>query len=190
MKMKMTRIIIIIPISIFCFLQLIFLWIIGTEDVRLEIATLVGKMSLTNNGKDYIARLGGRILINMLSSNQEQQAASLHALYNLSTLDDNAAILVDFGTLPTLLDILFATQKDVPSEIKELAASTVANIVSISGHWELSFGDKEGHQIQSEFIIRKLLDVLSHSPCKCQAAVLHILCGIASSPRASGMLHN
>ncbi|CAL9044134.1 U-box domain-containing protein 44-like [Musa acuminata AAA Group] len=159
----------------------------GTEDVRLEIATLVGKMSLTNNGKDYIARQGGRILINMLSSNQEQQEASLHALYNLSTLDDNAAILVDFGILPTLMDILFATQQDAPSEIKELAASTVANIVSISGHWELSFGDKEGHQIQSEFIIRKLLDVLSHSPCKCQAAVLHILCGIASSPRASDM---
>ncbi|CAL9092210.1 unnamed protein product [Musa textilis] len=159
----------------------------GTEDVRLEIATLVGKMSLTSNGKDYIARQGGRTLINMLSSNQEQQAASLHALYNLSTLDDNAAILVDFGTLPALMDILFAAQQDVPSEIKELAASTVANIVSISGHWELSFGDKEGHQIQSEFIIRKLLDVLSHSSCKCQAAVLHILCGIASSPRASDM---
>ncbi|WOL18653.1 U-box domain-containing protein 44-like [Canna indica] len=142
-------------------------------------------MSLTNNGKENIARQGGRILVNMLSSNQVQQTSSLHALHNLSTLDDNAAILIDFGILPALMDILFSTRQDISSETKELAALTVANIVSKSGHWELAFADKEGHQIQSEFIICKLLDVLSNSSSRCQAAVLHILCGIASSPRAS-----
>jgi len=64
--------------------------------VRTEIASLVGKMSLTNSAKDYIARKGGQILVNTpFSSNAEGKASSLRALYNLSTLNDNATILVD-----------------------------------------------------------------------------------------------
>ena len=37
----------------------------GSENVRTEIANLVGKMTLTNDAKDYIARKGGQILVNM-----------------------------------------------------------------------------------------------------------------------------
>lgn len=161
---------------------------LGAEDIRLETTTLLGRMSLTNIGKDYIARQGGQILVDMLSCSQEQKKSSLHALVNLSTLDESAAILVDFGILPALTNILFSKQQDVFPETKELAASTIVNIVSKSGHWELSFADKEGHHMQSEFIMHKLLDLLSNSSCICQAAILHILCGIVSSPRASGEL--
>ncbi|KAG6537660.1 hypothetical protein ZIOFF_002755 [Zingiber officinale] len=121
----------------------------------------------------------------MLSCSQEQKKSSLHALVNLSTLDESAAILVDFGILPALTNILFSKQQDFFTETNELAASTIANIVSKSGHWEFSFADKEGHHMQSEFIMHKLLDLLSNSSCRCQAAILHILCGIVSSPRAS-----
>ncbi|XP_042385573.1 U-box domain-containing protein 43-like [Zingiber officinale] len=157
----------------------------GAEDIKLETATLLGKMSLTNIGKDYITRQGGQILVDMLSCSQEQKKSSLHALVNLSTLDESAAILVDFGILPALTNILFSKQQDFFTETNELAASTIANIVSKSGHWEFSFADKEGHHMQSEFIMHKLLDLLSNSSCRCQAAILHILCGIVSSPRAS-----
>lgn len=160
----------------------------GTDDVKMVIATLVGKMTLTNNGKDYIARKGGKVLVGMLSSNQEGRASSLQAVYNLSTLDDNATVLVNFGVLPALINILFATQQDGSSDLKDLAAKTIANIVSNSGHWELSVADKEGHPIQSEFIIHRLLELLSDSSCNCVAAVLHILCGIASSPQASDLV--
>lgn len=154
----------------------------------MEIAAFVGKITLTNNGKGFIARQGGKVLVDMLSSRQEERASSLQALYKLSTLDDNAAILVDLGVLPALMNILFTTQQDDPSDLKDLAASIIANILANSGHWELSVADKAGHQVQSEFIIHRLLDLLSCSSCKCQASVLQILCGIASSPRASGVL--
>ena len=159
---------------------------IGSENVQMEIASLVGKMTLTNNAKDYIARKGGQVLVNMLSSsNIKGKASSLRALYNLSTLDDNATILVDMGVLPALTNILFTTQQD---DLKHLAASTIANIVSNTGHWELSSADKEGNLMQSEFIIHRLLELLSQSSCTCQAAILHILWGVASSPQASGVL--
>lgn len=157
----------------------------GTEEVKILTATLLGQMTLTNNAKDYIARKSGRILVGMLSSNQEGLMSSLQAVYNLSTLDDNAVVLVDFGVLPALTKILFATQQDDSSDLKDLAAKTIANIVSNSGHWELSVADKEGHLMQSEFIIHKLLELLSDVSCKFLAAVLHILCGVASSPQAS-----
>ncbi|XP_029120615.1 U-box domain-containing protein 43 isoform X2 [Elaeis guineensis] len=126
----------------------------GSEDVRMEIALLVGKITLTSNGKGFIARQGGKVLVDMLSS-REERASSL--------------------------------QQDDPSDLKDLAASIIANIVANSGHWELSLADKEGHRMQSEFIIHRLLDLLSCSSCKCQASVLQILCGIASSPQASDM---
>ncbi|KAJ6831122.1 U-box domain-containing protein 44-like [Iris pallida] len=159
----------------------------GTEDVKVQIAILLGKIPLTNSGKDYIARKGGRVLVDMLSSSVEGRESSLQALYNLSTLDDNATLLVNFGLLPALTDILFAIA-DWSSDLKVLSASTIANILSHSGHWELSPADKDGHPMQSEFIIRRLLELLTLSTEQCQAAVIHILCGIASSPQASDLI--
>lgn len=155
--------------------------------MRTEIASLIGKMTLTNNAKDYIARKGGQILVNMLSSQLEEKASSLQALYNLSSLDDNASIFVDLGVLPALTNILLATQPEESPNLKQLAASTVANIVSNPGHWELSSADIEGHQMNSEYIIHRLLELLTQSSCTCQAAILRILYGVASSPQAAGV---
>ncbi|CAA6669313.1 unnamed protein product [Spirodela intermedia] len=133
-------------------------------------------MSLASGDKEHIARKCGRILIVMLSSRLEARAASLRVLKNLSTLDDNAAVLVDFGALP-----------HEPPGLKELAASTMANIVSKPGHWELASADRERNRMQSEVNVHRLLEFLSSSSStsECQAAVLQILCGIASSPQAS-----
>ncbi|KAJ0983904.1 hypothetical protein J5N97_002260 [Dioscorea zingiberensis] len=156
----------------------------GSEDVRIDMANIVGNMKLTNTDKEHIARQGGRALIAMLSSMPEGRASSLQALYNLSTLDDNSTILVDFGVLPALTRILFTTRQDDQPDLKDLAASTISNIVSNTGHWELSLADDQGHLMQSESIIHSLLQLLTNSSSKCQTAVLKILCGIASSPQA------
>lgn len=155
-------------------------------------ATLVGNMTLTNNGKEHIARHGAKVLVNMLSLKLEGRISSLRALHNLSALDDNVLILIDLGVLPALGNILFKEHANDPSNdssnLKELAAQTIANIVSKSGNWELAFADKEGHSIQSEFTIHSLLRLLPNASPKCQVALLQILCGIVSSPQASGMV--
>ena len=141
-------------------------------------------MTLTNNGKEQLARQSAKALAEMLSK-PAAQASSLQALYNLSSLDDNATILVDSDVLPALANILVRNQ-DFSSESKELAALTMANIVSNPGHWELASANKDGHSMQSEAIVHSLLALLSEVSPRCQASVLHILCGIASSPQASG----
>lgn len=156
----------------------------GSENVKIEMASMLGRMTLTNSSKEQIARQSAKMLVEMLS-NSEGRAASLQALYNLSGLDDNATILVDSAVLPALTGILFINQ-DTSSEPKELAASTIANIVSNPGHWELASADKEGNSMQSETFIHNLLGILPLVSLPCQMSILHILYGIASSPQASG----
>ncbi|KAL0919572.1 hypothetical protein M5K25_011672 [Dendrobium thyrsiflorum] len=155
----------------------------GSEDVKMEIVKLLGKMNLTNSGKNYIARKGGRVLVGMLYSDVEGMEPSLQALCNLSSLGDNAAVLVSQGLLPALTNILFT--KQLGGSSKELAALTIAKIVSNPGHWESSFADNEGHEMQSAFIIHKLLGLLDLVSCKFQAAILLTLCGVTTSPKAS-----
>ncbi|KAI8574025.1 hypothetical protein RHMOL_Rhmol01G0321900 [Rhododendron molle] len=151
--------------------------------LREEMASLVGRMTMTNSSKELIARQSATILVELLSK-PEGRSASLQALFNLSSLDDNATILVDSAVLPALTDILFENQ-DLPPELKGLAASIIANVVSKPGHWELASADKKGNSIQSETIVSSFLGLLSVASPQCQATILHILFGMASSPQAS-----
>ncbi|KAL1370116.1 hypothetical protein HN51_000427 [Arachis hypogaea] len=155
----------------------------GSDGVKIEMASLVGRMTLTNGCKEQIARDGARVFVELLS-NPEGMGPSLQALYNLSGLDDNAAILVESSVLPSLLEILF-NEQDPSCEFKSLAASTIANIVSKPGHWELASADKKGNPMQSENIVFGLLGILNYVSSECQVTILRILCGITSSPQAS-----
>lgn len=155
----------------------------GSDNVRIEMASIVGRMTLTNSSKEQIARQSAKILVELLSK-PEGRAPALHALYNLSGLDDNATVLVDSAVLPALTEILF--NRDTSPDLKVLAASTIANIVSNPGQWELASVDKKGHSMQSESFVSSLLDLLPAVSLRCQGSVLHILYGAASSPQASG----
>lgn len=147
-------------------------------------ASLIGRMTLTNSSKEQIARQGAGVLVELLSK-PEGRGPSLQALYNLSGLDDNATILVESPVFPSLIEVLFDDQ-DPSNEFKNLAASTIANVVSKPGRWELASADKKGNSIQSENIVFKLLQLLNSVSSQCQVAVLRILYGITSSPQASG----
>ncbi|KAF5190805.1 Ring-type e3 ubiquitin transferase [Thalictrum thalictroides] len=155
----------------------------GRDDIKIEMASLVGKMDLTNTSKERIARQGAKILVDMLYK-PEGRMESLQALYNLSTLDDNATILVDSGVLAPLTNILFNVEDDF-NDLKELVVSIISNIVSKSGHWELASVSKEGFSLQSEAIVKRIIQLLPHASPKGQVQVLQILSGIASSPQAS-----
>lgn len=145
---------------------------------------MLGRMTLTNSNKEQIARRSAKVLVELLSKPQGQ-SPSLEALYNLSSLDDNATILVDSAALPALTDILFENP-EVSLALKELAASIIANIVSNPGHWELASADSERHSLQSESVVFSLLGLLSVGSPQFQVSVLRIMYGIAASPQASG----
>ncbi|KAL5995568.1 hypothetical protein ACLOJK_025632 [Asimina triloba] len=157
----------------------------GSEDVKIEMASLIGTMTLTNHGKELIAQHCTKVLVGMLSNMLDGRTASLRALYNLSNLDDNASILVDSGLFIELGKILFKETQGDTLEQKELAASTMANLVSKAGNWELAHVDKKEHSMQSELIIHRLLGLLSNASPKSEVSILQILYGVLSSPQAS-----
>ncbi|KAK0605669.1 hypothetical protein LWI29_029441 [Acer saccharum] len=157
-----------------------------------KIEEIIQHLAAAERFKPLISRLcedgihGGKDVIDKLMRKKSWgRAAGLQALYNLSGLDDNATILVDAGVLPSLTDILFKSQD---AELNELAAVTIANIVSNPGHWELASADKKRHSIQSEPIVSSLESTLScvSSMSSIRSSLLRILCGIASSPQAVG----
>lgn len=155
----------------------------GSSDDKIEMASMIGSLTLTKGCKEQIARQCSTVLIELLSMT-EGRIPSLQALHNLSGLDDNAIVLVDSAVLPALTYILF--QDDSSStESKELAASMISNIVSNHGHWELAAADKKGNLMQSESVVFSFLRLLPAASPKCQASILRILYGIASSPQAA-----
>lgn len=156
----------------------------GPDGLKIEMASLIGRMALTNSNKELLARQSAGVLVKLLS-NIEGRGPSLEALYNLSGLDDNATILAESPVFPSLIDVLFDDQ-DPSDEFKTVAASTIANIVSKPGRWELASADKKGTSMQSEYIVFKLLQLLNSVSSQCQVSVLRILFGITSSPQASG----
>jgi len=162
----------------------LFMWEAGCDSVQIEMASLLGNMTLTSSNKERIARQTAKVLAEMLHK-PEGRTASLQALHNLSSLDDNATILVESSVLQAVTDIILKSQDASPEQM-ELAAAIIANIVSNPGHWELAAIDKEGNCMHSSFAILQLMQLLSLVTPQCQVSVLQILYGIASSPKASG----
>ncbi|CAO2840867.1 unnamed protein product [Amaranthus hypochondriacus] len=155
----------------------------GSRNIQIEMTSLLGKMTLTKGNKEQIARRSAKVLVEMLCK-PETRTGSLHALCNLSSLDDNATVLVEAFVLPAVIDIILVSQDALPEQ-KEMASEIIANIVSNPGHWELAEVDKEGHTMLSSFIVSHLVQLLSQVTSKCQVSVLSILYGIVSSPKAS-----
>lgn len=137
---------------------------------------------MTNCNKEKIARQTAKVLVEMLQK-PEGRTPSLQALHNLSSLDDNATILVESSVLRAVTDVL--KSEDAAPEQKELSAAIVANIVSNPGHWELAAIDKAANSMHSASVISIFMQLLPQVTPQCQVSVLQILCGIASSPKAS-----
>ncbi|KAK8352417.1 hypothetical protein V6Z11_A05G093600 [Gossypium hirsutum] len=155
----------------------------GPDDIKIEMASIIGRMTLTNNSKEQIAQQCAQTLVELLSK-PEGRTPSLLALNNLSGLDDNATILVESAVLPALVSILLQNQGAL-QEWKEFAASIIANIVSKPGHWELASIDNKGNSMQSESVVFSLVVLLLVTSSQCQASILRILYGMASSPQAA-----
>uniref|UniRef100_A0A7N0U4A5 RING-type E3 ubiquitin transferase n=1 Tax=Kalanchoe fedtschenkoi TaxID=63787 RepID=A0A7N0U4A5_KALFE len=155
----------------------------GSQETKTKMATILGAMTLTNSNKEYVARRCTKSLVGLLSK-PDVRTPALQALHNLSSLDDNATVLVRSGVLPYLTDVLLK-DLDASAELREVAASTIANIVSNPGHWELAPVDKSGNTMQSEAVVSDLLELLRLGSSSYHADVLRILCGMASSPQAS-----
>ncbi|KAI6686939.1 hypothetical protein NL676_032852 [Syzygium grande] len=121
----------------------------------------------------YLAAAGRfEPLLSRLCEGSDEVRIRMASMLGSMAMTSNCKLLVARKSAKILVHMM------LHPELKELAASTMANVVLNPGHWELAVGDKEP-------IIAKLLGLLSSASSKCQASVLRILYGMASSPQAS-----
>jgi hypothetical protein len=162
----------------------------GSEETQVKMAEHLAQMTLTNTSKEMVARSGTQVLVKMLLSNAEAaKEASLGALFNLSLLEDTATLLIKAGVLGQLLVIMFSAEDAgvaSTSRLKEMAANTLANLVSIPGNWERARVDEDGHTLKSEETLHNFLELLTDSNVTWKDKIIKALYYIASSPQASG----
>ncbi len=162
----------------------------GSEETQVKMAEHLAQMTLTNTSKEMVARSGTtQVLVNMLSlRNEEAKEVSLRALFNLSLLEDTAPLLIKAGVLSRLLIIMFSAEDTGCSttQLKEMAANTLANVISVPGNWERVRVDEDSHTLKSETILHNFLGLLTDAQVTWKDKVLRVLHCIASSAQASG----
>lgn len=151
----------------------------GSEETQVKLAKHLSQMILTNTSKEVVAETGGKALVRMLSISPNAREAALGVLYNLSTLEDTAHVLIKAGVIAHLVFTIFSLP--APENLKEMAISTLANLVVVPGSWETSKVDKEGHLLYSEKVLHKIFGLLQNGSSLWKEKILQTLYGIACS---------
>lgn len=157
----------------------------GPEETQVKLAQHLGQMILTNTSKEVVAETGGKTLVRMLSISPNAREAALGALLNLSTLDDTAYILVKAGVIAHLVFTIFSLP--APTNLKEMAVCTLANLVSVPGNWEQSLVDKDGNFLFSERILHRIFGLLQNGSLQWKEKILQTLYGMACSTEVAGL---
>jgi hypothetical protein len=163
--------------------QQFFIWcgdpVSGPEEVRIEMADDLAHITLTTEGKARAAEAAADVLVHMLGSNSPpERASALRALRSLSSLDSNGDILIEAGVLPPLMrDLFLVGTNTVPMKLKEISATTLANVVCSSGLWENVRIDADGNTLTSELIIHNFLHLISNTGPAIESKLLQVSLG-------------
>ena len=157
----------------------------GPEETQVKLAQHLGQMILTNTSKEVVAKTGGRTLVRMLSISPNAREAALGALLNLSALEDTTHVLIKAGIIAHLAFTVFSLP--APTNLKEMAVSTLANLVQVPGSWEHALVDKEGHFLHSEKILHKLFGLLQSGSSQWKEKILQTLYGMSCSTEMAGL---
>jgi hypothetical protein len=143
---------------------------------------------LTSEDKAKAAKTVTMTLVEMLGSNSPAaQAAALKALCSLSTLESNGSYLIEAGVLtPLMHDLFLVGPNQVSRKLKEVSASTLANIVNSSGNWQTIPIDADGNTLTSKSVVHNFLQLISNTGPAIEAKLLQVLVGLASSPQEIG----
>lgn len=158
----------------------------GSEETQLEMTNYLAEVVLNNDGKALVAKMAAPTLVNILGSGRlPAREASLKALNQISSYDANGKILIEAGILPPLIKDLFTVGVNhLPIKLKEVLATTLANVVNSGFGFESATIDADGHTLVSESIIHNFLHLISNTGPAIEAKLLQVLVGLASSSEA------
>eukprot|EP00250_Pteridium_aquilinum_P012642 c20851_g1_i2 orf=134-2569(-) len=158
----------------------------GNEAVCLEMVSILAELVLSTEGKTKAAEVGAKTLVSMLQNGVSAgREAVLKCVCQLSDLGSNGEILVEAGIIGPLIGNLFAVGiHQLPMKLKEVSATTLANIVSSGVDLEKVTIDSDGTKLISEATLHNLLHLVSNTGPTIEAKLLQVLVGLASSPGA------
>lgn len=148
----------------------------GPEEVRIEMAEDLSLVPLTSEDKSRAAQRAAFALVEMLGSpNPVARASALKALRSLSTLPSNGNVLLQTGVLtPLMRDLFVVGANQVPTKLKEISATVLANVVGSGANWEVVPVDKEGNTLASEHIVHNFLHLISNTGPAIEVKLLQV----------------
>lgn len=148
----------------------------GPEEVRIEMAEDLSLVPLTAEDKSRAAQRAAFALVEMLASpNPVARASALKALRSLSTLPSNGNVLLQSGVLtPLMRDLFVVGANQVPTKLKEISATVLANVVGSGANWESVPVDKDGNNLASEHIVHNFLHLISNTGPAIEVKLLQV----------------
>ncbi|KAG0474856.1 hypothetical protein HPP92_014542 [Vanilla planifolia] len=156
----------------------------GSPETQLSMAAYLGELVLSNDVKVFVAQTAGAALVNIMSSGSKQaREAALKALNQISSYDASAKILIQAGILPPLVKDLFTVGfNQLPTKLKEVSATILANVVTSGASFETIPLDHDHQTLISEDIVHNLLQLISNTGPAIECKLFQVLVGLTSSP--------
>ncbi|KAF3787674.1 U-box domain-containing protein 43 [Nymphaea thermarum] len=155
----------------------------GSTETKIDMATYLSEIPLTNDVKVLVARRVGVALVNIMGSGSPQaRESALKALNQVSSCEAGSKILIEAGVLPPLVKDLFTVGfHHLPMKLKEVSATVLANIVSSGFDFDSIPLGPDGQTLVSEDIVHNLLHLISNTGPAIEAKLLQVLVGLTGS---------
>lgn len=155
----------------------------GSPEKQVSMASYLGELVLSNDVKVLVAETAGSPLVDVMqSSSLQAREAALKALNQISSHETSAKILIQAGILPPLIRDLFAVGScNLPTKLKEVSATILANLVASDVDFESISLDHRHQTLVSESIVHNLLHLISNTGPAIGCKLLQVLVGLTSS---------
>ncbi|XP_051123862.1 U-box domain-containing protein 44-like [Andrographis paniculata] len=156
----------------------------GSQETKLSMAATLGGLVLNSDVKVFVAKSAGVSLINLMKSNDmKSREPALKALNQISSDEASAKVLIEAGILPPLVKDLFTVgTKQLTMQLKEVAATILANVVNSGHDFDLIPVGSDHQTLVSEEIIHNLLHLISNTGPSIECKLIQVLVGLTGSP--------
>ncbi|CAI9096394.1 OLC1v1032537C1 [Oldenlandia corymbosa var. corymbosa] len=163
----------------------------GTKDMKIEMASFLGKIVLSPDMIASVAERTSSALLDMVrSGNSLCRSAAFQALRQISSNHSVHGRLVEAGILTIMVDEMFArTIKNEPVNSKNEAATILANICESGLELENLRVNSHGHTMASDYIVYNIISWIKHStPEDLTINLIRMLLCLMKFPKASATI--
>ncbi|KDP31420.1 hypothetical protein JCGZ_11796 [Jatropha curcas] len=137
----------------------------GSEEIKMEMASYLGEITLGNDSKTYVAETASPALIQMVHrGNTLTRRAAFKALAQISSYSPGAKILTKAGIIQVMVEEMFTRRiSNEPMNSKNEAAAILANIFETGLELENLQVNSHGHKLTSDYVLYNFIHMINNS---------------------------